>query len=142
MRARNISKRSASSGTPESPLHQLMMWSPSFISPFSLPAHGNMKGSSNRKNNLRPYTCKASLVSSDVQTFISLIRDAQQKLCTDLESIDGKSKFSSDPWRSEKGNGLTRGTCLYICLSFMPGTNKHQYYKMVPYLRKLELTRP
>ena len=50
----------------------------------------------------------ASSTSFDISQFSSLLSQHQERLCAELESLDGHSVFSTDPWHSSTGHGLTR----------------------------------
>lgn len=46
----------------------------------------------------------------NISKFSTILFEAQERLCTQLEQIDKRATFSVDPWETEPGNGgLTRG---------------------------------
>lgn len=75
---------------------------PSFIVPSILPIRI-------RAQARRIAVVRGSAASHDIEIFSNLVRNAQRQLCSQLETIDGHSKFCSDSWESEKGEGLSRG---------------------------------
>lgn len=45
----------------------------------------------------------------DMDSYSTMLYDAQRDLCSKFETIDGEEKFCSDLWNSDNGEGNTRG---------------------------------
>lgn len=54
-------------------------------------------------------TSASDQIKSDLDAFVSLVKQSQQSLCAEIEIIDGAEQFSNDPWKSKSGEGITKG---------------------------------
>lgn len=56
-----------------------------------------------------PSATSSNLATFDLHTFNALLQTSQHSLCAEIEAIDGLGKFSTNPWESDTGKGVTRG---------------------------------